>query len=52
LPMAQLRERCGMRTSTLCSLLRRLRKQNRVRRTEHGRYFLPPNPPLSLSLPL
>jgi hypothetical protein len=50
--MAQLRKRCSMRTSTLCSLLRRLTQQNRVRRTEHGRYFLPPNAPASVSLSL
>jgi len=54
LPMAQLRKRCGMRTSTLCSLLRRLTQQDRVRRSEHGLYSLArtSTASVSLSLPL
>jgi hypothetical protein len=52
LPMTQLRNLCGMRTSTLCDLLRRLIQQNRVRRTEHGRYSLPNTTPTSVSLSL
>jgi hypothetical protein len=52
LPMTQLRKRCGMRTSTLCSLLRSLIQQNRVRRTKHGQYFLPNTSPTSISLSL
>jgi hypothetical protein len=50
LPMAQLRKRCGMRTSTLCALLRRLTQQNRVRRSEHGLYSLTKTCAFSLSL--
>jgi len=54
LPMSELRSLCSMRTSTLCSLLRDLTQQNRVRRSEHGLYSLPKasSTSVSLSLPL
>jgi len=53
LPMDKLRTLCGMRTATLCDVLRHLKEQGRVRRTKRGLYFIPnADNPVSLSLPL
>jgi len=52
LPMSELRSLCSMRTSTLCSLLRNLTQQNRVRRSKHGLYSLPKAAATSVSLSL